>query len=117
MQVMRSLGIATTAATLLLVASPTFGGPCKSSIDELQAKVDAAIEKQAAADPSKRESLRALRNYQPTPQSIAASEGAAGKRFQAVLMLLKRARAADRAGNLDRCNAELDKARSTLDAL
>jgi len=30
---------------------------------------------------------------------------------------LKRARSADRAGNLDRCNALLDKTRSALDAL
>jgi hypothetical protein len=111
----RSLGLAT--ATLLLVASPTFAGPCKHSIDELQARVDAAIEKQAAADPSKPESLRALRNDQPTPESIAATEGAAGKRFQVVLTLLKRARSADRAGNLNRCTAILDKTRSALDAL
>ena len=60
-------------------------------------------------------SLRSL-FAQPTPQSIAETEGAAGKRFQAVLMLLKRARSADSAGNLDRCNALLDKARSALDA-
>lgn len=102
---------------LLLVASPAFAGPCQNAIDELQARVDAAIEKQAAANPPKPESLRALRNYQPTPESIAASEGAAGKRFQRVLMLLKRARSADRAGNLDRCNAALDKAQSALNAL
>ena len=111
----RSLHLA--SVIFLFVASPIFAGPCKSSIDELQARVDAAIEKQAAADPSKPESLRALRSYQPTPESIAASEGAAGRRFKVVLMRLKRARAADRAGNLGRCNAELDKARSTLDAL
>jgi hypothetical protein len=111
---MRSLGL---CAILMFVASPTIAGPCKSSIDGLQARVDAAIERQAAADPSKPESLRALRNYQPTPESIAASEGAVGKRFKVVLMRLKRARAADRASDLDRCNAELDKARSILDAL
>ena len=110
----RSVGLAGTI--LLFAASPTFAGPCKSSIDEIQARVDAAIERQAAADPSKPESLRALRNYQPTPQSLAETEGAAGERFQAVLTLLKQARSADGAGNLDRCNALLDKARSSLDA-
>jgi len=115
MQGTRSLRLA--SAILLFVASPVFAGPCKSSIDELQARVDAAIENQAAAGPWKPESLRALRNDQPTPQSIAASEGAAGKRFSRVLMLLKRARAADRAGNPKRCNAELNRARSALDAL
>jgi hypothetical protein len=110
----RSLHLA--SVIFLFVANPAFAGPCKSSIDELQARLDAAIEKQAAADPARAESLRALRNHQPTPQSIAATEGAAGKKFKAVQILLKRARSADRAGNLDRCNAELDKARSALDA-
>jgi hypothetical protein len=115
MQGIRSLGLA--AAIILLTAPATFAGPCTSSIDELQGRVDTAIEKQAAADPSKREGLSATRSYQPTPNSIAATEGAAGKKFQHVLALLKRARAADRAGNLARCNAVLDKARSTLDAM
>jgi hypothetical protein len=103
---------------LLLFASPALAGPCENSIDELQARVDAAIEKQAAAGPSKPESLNATRNYQPTPQSIAESEGAAGKGFkpEEALELLKLARAADRDGNLDRCNAELDKTRAILDA-
>ena len=110
----RSLVVAATV--VLFVPSPAFAGPCKSSIDELQARVDAAIERQAAAGPSKPESLRALRSHQPTPESIAASEGAAGKRLQLVLMRLKRARYADRAGDLTRCNAELDKARSAFDA-
>jgi hypothetical protein len=114
MQGTRSLGPA--AAIFLLTASATFAGPCQSSIDELQARVDAAIDKQAAADPPKPESLRATRSHQPTPESIAASEGAPGKKFLHVLILLKRARSADHAGDLARCNAELDKARSTLDA-
>jgi hypothetical protein len=114
MQGTRSLGLA--AVFLLLAGTATFAGPCQNSIDELQGRVDTAIENQAAADPSRRESLRATRSYQPTPSSIAASEGAAGKKFQRVLALLKRARAADRAGNLARCNAILDKARSELDS-
>ena len=103
---MRSLDVA--MAALLLFASPALAGPCEASIDELQARVDAEIEKQAAAGPSKPESLNATRNYQPTPQSIADAEGAPGKRFKDVLELLKLARAADREGNRDRCNAELE---------
>ena len=104
------------AAAAMLNAYPAVAGPCETAISELQVRVDAAIERQAAAGPSKPESLRALRNDQPTPDSIAASEGAAGKRFQAVLALLRRARSADRAGNPDRCNAILDKARRAFDA-
>jgi hypothetical protein len=115
MQGSRSLVLA--AAILLFAASNALAGPCKSSIDELQARVDAAINNQAGTGPWKPESLSATRSRQPTPQSIAASEGAVGKKFQHVLALLKLARIADRAGNPARCNAELDKARSTLDAM
>jgi hypothetical protein len=114
LSLVRSFGLA--AAILLLATSAALAGPCQGSIDELQARVDAAIDRQAAADPPKPESLRATRSHEPTPESIAASEGAAGKKFLNVLALLKRARSADRAGDLARCNAHLDKARSTLDA-
>jgi hypothetical protein len=111
----RSLGLAT--AFLLFAAAPALAGPCTGSIDELQRRVDAAIENQAASGGWKPESLSATRSRQPTPSSIAANEGPAGKKFMHVLALLKRARSADRAGNLNRCNAELDKARSVLDAM
>ena len=50
MPVMRFFDVASVA--LLLFASPALAGPCETSIDELQARVDAAIEKQAAAGPS-----------------------------------------------------------------
>ncbi len=115
MQGIRSLGLA--AAFLLFAGTATFAGPCAKSIDELQARVDTAIEARAAADPTKREALSATRGYQPTPSSIAAGEGAAGKKFLHVMALLKQARAADRAGKLGRCNAIVDKARSTLEAM
>ena len=115
MQRIRLLNLA--AVFLLFAVTPALAGPCTSSIDELQRRVDAAIENQAASGGWKPESLSATRSRQPTPSSIAASEGAAGKKFKHVLALLNRARSADRAGNLARCNAELDKARSTLDSM
>jgi len=115
MQGTRLLGLA--AAFLLFPVTAIFAGPCKSSIDELQARVDTAIENQANASSWKPESLGATRSHQPTPSSIAASEGAVGKKYGHVLVLLKHARAADRAGKLARCDAMLDKARSTLDAM
>jgi hypothetical protein len=111
----RSLALASTFC--LLTASAAFAGPCTSSIDDLQARVDSAIDRQAGAGPWKVESTEATRSRQPTPKSIAAAEGPAGKKYQHVLVLLKRARSADRAGNLGRCNAELDKVRSALDAM
>jgi hypothetical protein len=115
MQRAGSLGLAATL--LLLAASTAVAGPCTSSIDELQARVDTAIDRQAGAGPWKVESTDATRSRQPTPKSIAAAEGPAGKKYQHVLFLLKRARAADRAGNLARCNADLGTARSELEAM
>ncbi len=112
MQGIPSPGLA--AIILLFAASPAFAGPCASAIDQLQAEVDAAIDSRAGAGPSKPESLGALRGYQPTPRSIAAAEGTAGKRFKLALVLLDRARAADRADDLRRCDIELDKARRAL---
>ena len=44
MQVMRPLDVA--MAALLLFASPALAGSCETSIDDLQARVDAEIEKQ-----------------------------------------------------------------------
>ena len=115
MQGTRSLGLA--AGFLLLAIAPAVAGPCTSSIDELQARVDAAIDNQAGSGSWKAESLSATRSHQPTPRSIAASEGAAGEKYKHVLVLLRRARVADRAGDGARCNAQLDKARSELDAM
>jgi hypothetical protein len=60
---------------LLLTNPPVYAGPCDDSIARVQAQADAAIEKRAGAEPWKPESLDATRNYQPTPRSIAATEG------------------------------------------
>jgi hypothetical protein len=114
---MKTTRLVALAVVIECAASPVFAGPCKSSIDELQRRVDAAIEHQAAAEPWRPESLGALRSHQPTPESIAAGEGAVGKKYRGVLVLLKRARAAERTGNQDRCNVELQKAWSAFDAI
>ena len=101
---------------LLLTILPGHAGPCEDSIARVQAQADAAIEQRAAAGPWQKESLDATRNYQPTPRSIAASEGKYGRRLQRVLNALDLARAADRAGNVAQCNAQLDKATRALAA-
>ena len=96
---------------LLLTNSPSHAGPCQDSIDRVQAKVDAIIAKRAGHGPWRRESLDALRSYQPTPRSIAAAEGAGnGSRVERALTALDRARAADGSGNVALCNAELNRA-------
>ena len=99
--------------TLLLTTAPSQAGPCRDSIDRVQARVDAIIAKRAGQGPWKPESLDALRSYQPTPRSIAAAEGN-GSRVQRALNALDRARAADGAGNIARCNAELKRAMRAL---
>lgn len=96
----------------LLTIAPGYAGPCQVSIDRVQARLDAIIDKRAAQGPWRPESLDALRSYQPTPRSIAAAEGAAkGSGVQRALDALEHARAADRSGDMALCNAELNRAR------
>jgi hypothetical protein len=108
--------IACTAAiaALLLIGSPANAGPCTHIIAAVQAQVDAAIENRAGTDGWKRESLNATRSYQPTPRSLAATEGSDGKLFEYVLDTLDRARAADRAADSVTCHRELTNARAAL---
>lgn len=103
------LGAATVI--LLLAMASGYAGPCQDSIDRVQAQADAVIAKRAGQGPWRPESLDATRSYQPTPRSVAAAEGAgSGSHIQRALDALDRARAADRSGNIARCNAELKKA-------
>jgi alkylhydroperoxidase family enzyme len=101
-------------AALLLAASPAHAGPCSQTIASVQAQVDAAIENRAGSDGWKRESLNALRGYQPTPRSLAAAEGGNGQLFEYALDSLSRARAADGAGDSAACHQELANARAVL---
>ena len=101
-------------AALLLTASPALAGSCTRSIAKVQARVDAAIEHGADSDGWKPESLDALRGYQPTPRSLAATEAITGRHFEAALDSLDRARAADRSGYVTACRRELTNARALL---
>jgi hypothetical protein len=99
---------------LFLTMTNSYAGPCQDSIDRVQVQVDAAIDKSAGAGPWRPESLSATRSRQPTPESIAAAEGASGRAQQRALKAIGRARAADSAGNVALCNAELKKAKRAL---
>jgi hypothetical protein len=77
-------------------------------------KVDSAIEIDAVSGGWKPEILYALRVYQPTPGTLAASEGRGGRRFEDALDRLERARYADRAMDVARCYQEIDRARTAL---
>jgi hypothetical protein len=105
-----------TVLSWLCVVSPIHATSCAPSIASLQAKVDAVIESRAGKDGWKRESLAATRNYQPTPFSLAATEGSRGRDFEVALDSLDRARAADRAGDIAVCQQALASVRAILRA-
>ena len=96
---------------LLLATSPAHAGPCARAIASVQTQVDIAIENSAGSDG---ESLNALHGYQPTPRSLAASEGGDGELFVYALDALDRARAADRAADSATCDRELANAKAAL---
>ncbi|WP_082905473.1 hypothetical protein [Bradyrhizobium centrolobii] len=99
---------------LLYAASPAHAGPCMSAIARTQAQLDLAIEHNAGSHGWQRESLNALRSYQPTPRSLAAAEHGNGPDFTDALDSLDRARAADRIGDTAACSRELAHARAVL---
>lgn len=100
--------------TLLCVTSPSYADSCGPLIAGVQAKVDAAIERRAGHDRSKHESLDATLSRQPTPFSLAATEGERGADLEVALESLDRARAADRVGDVAVCRRELASARAIL---
>jgi hypothetical protein len=106
--------VSSSIIVLLLASAPAHAASCRDSIGRVQAQVDAAIDRRAGAGPWQPESLDALRSHQPTPQSIAAAEGAASAALTRALQALNRARVADRAGNVRRCIAEVSTAQSLL---
>lgn len=97
---------------LTLAATPVHAGSCTRAIAKVQAQVDAAIENRARENGWRRESVGARRGYQPTPRSIAATEGIPGEQFEVALDSLDRARAADRSGYTEVCRREVENARS-----
>jgi hypothetical protein len=99
---------------LLCVASPTYADSCAPSIARVQGQLDAVIEKRAGGDGWKREGVNATLGRQPTPFSLAATEGEGGTNLQIALESLDRARAADRVGDVSVCRRELASARSIL---
>ena len=103
-----------TAAALLVAIPAAHASPCSQTIANVQSQVDSAIETDAVSGGWKPETLYALRGYQPTPGTLAASEGRSGRRFEDALDRLERARSADRAMNVAKCYQEVDRARAAL---
>jgi hypothetical protein len=101
-------------AAMLFASSPVYASSCNHAIAHVQAQVDAAIEKSARSGAWKPESLAALRGYQPTPQSLAQTEGRRGQDLQLALDALDRARAAERAGYTSVCRRQVSQAKLIL---
>ena len=107
-----------TAATLILQAPPSYAGPCSKQIDDIQIRIDAKLNSEAAAGPAADETTAATDHRQPTPKSIAAAEVKLGdvsqKKAQAVGEAMARARKADLAGDNTDCEQALAEAQRAL---
>ena len=93
-------------------AGPSPAGPCTVEIDRVQAQLDAKIDAEAGTGRSARESGRALRHEEPTPDSVLKAEESLGEGSAsgAAMVALARARVADRAGDGRACEEALAKA-------
>jgi len=100
-----------SAVVLAASISASQAGPCSQEIVNLQHQIDAKLARAAAAGSSTHQSSAATMHRQPTPESIAAAEGALGdislKRIKAVNAAMARARDADRAGDQQGCEEAL----------
>jgi hypothetical protein len=101
---------------MLVIAERVSAGPCTAGIDTLQANLDVRIEEEAARGRSVRESTGATTHHQPTPGSILQAEQSIGEGapLTAAMTALHRAREADSAGNVIKCEEALATARSAL---
>ena len=106
------------AAVLAASISTSYAGPCSPEIDRTQVRIDAKLNARAAAGPIARESTAATTHRQPTPGSIAAAEERLGEvsaeKIAAVTQAMKRARAADSAGDKSACEQALLEVQRTI---
>jgi hypothetical protein len=95
------------AMLVLASLSTSHAGTCSSSLQRTQYQVDKYMETRAATGPRAVESMSALMHRQPTPASIAAAEEKLGdldaRMFEPIADAMRRARAADRAGDANAC--------------
>ena len=105
------------AVALGVLPGPAAAGPCTAQIDAMQAAVDAKIMAVAAAGPTGTESEFALRNRQPTPNSMVQAEEKLGEGSQLgnALRAVRLAREADRVDDKAACENALVQARRALE--
>lgn len=93
--------------TLCLLTVPCQAGPCTKDIERMDDRISAWLDKVAASEPEKRQSLGAQEHRQPTPRSIAEAEGVPSARIARARDAMERARQADSAGNKADCEKAL----------
>ncbi|MBO1909436.1 hypothetical protein J4G37_31990 [Microvirga sp. 3-52] len=100
----------------ILTATAVKAGPCTAQIDNLQAEIDAQIDRAAGIGPMGRESVAADDHHQPTPDSIARAEASLGngRSYERALEVLSQARAADQAGDAASCARAVGIVRETI---
>jgi hypothetical protein len=104
------------AAAAFVLPSPASATSCGPYLDRTQIAIDAALVKHANAVPSAPESVFAKLSHQPTPATIARAESEYGGWANGAnaIAALKRARAADSAGDAKTCFLELRAARRAV---
>jgi hypothetical protein len=94
-----------------LSVSASYAGPCAGDIEKMQARIDAALEANAAAGPAAKEGTFAGMSKQPTPRSMAAAEEKLNElspqTVDAVRRAMAKARAADSADDSSVCASAL----------
>jgi hypothetical protein len=98
---------ATGIAALCLTSVPAEAGPCSKDIERMDDRINAWLDKVAAKEPEKRESLGAQEHRQPTPRSIARAEGVPPATIAGVRDAMDRAHQADRTGDTAACEKAL----------
>jgi hypothetical protein len=98
---------AMTFAGLVLLTVPSRAGPCAKDIARMEVRINAWLDKQAASGPTKRQSVGAQMQRQPTPRSMAEAEGVPAATIAKARDAMERARKADSAGDVKTCEAAL----------
>jgi hypothetical protein len=110
--------MALSATVLVALVTVAQAGPCTQQIEAMQVRVDAELHARAAAGPTATESTAAMMHRQPTPGSVAAAEeqlsDTKGTRSEQAVAAMKRARAADAAGDKGSCERALEAARRAI---
>jgi hypothetical protein len=98
-----------SAAVIAVSTTAAYAGPCSDEIGNMQARLDARLEANAAAGPTAPESSSATMHRQPTPGAVASVESRLGElspqAVEAVAAAMARALEAGRAADKGRLRA------------